>query len=133
MGIPATVLLCADRPDRRLLLVTVLEHEGLLTVVGRMSVTQDAAEVAAARHPEVVVVDSLDFPAEGARLVARLREMAPGAAIVAVSPGPARPASLLARPLSADRYLHPEDGLEALRAAVLVLVQGAEAAAEGTA
>ena len=124
MATPISVLLCADRPDRRFPVVSALEREGRLNVIGRMSVSLDAVEVAAVRQPDAVVVESLDLPRMGARLVARLREAAPDAAIVAVSPAPARPDSLLARSLVADRYLQPEDGLEALRDAVLGLVGG---------
>jgi DNA-binding NarL/FixJ family response regulator len=124
MKTPASVLLCVDRPDRRFPLVSALERGGDLSVVGRMSLTQDAIEVAAVRQPDAVVVESLDFPVHGARLVARLRDAVPEAAIVAVAPPRARPQSLLARGMSADHYLRPEDGLEALRQAVVGLVHG---------
>jgi DNA-binding NarL/FixJ family response regulator len=130
MRIPASVLLCADRPDRRFPLVSALERGGDLRVVGRMSLTLDAVEVAAVRQPDAVVVESLDFPVDGSRLVARLRYALPDAAIVAVAAQPARPQSLLARAVSADRYLRPEDGAEALREAVLGLVGGAVRGAE---
>jgi DNA-binding NarL/FixJ family response regulator len=121
---PSSVLLCADRLDRRFPLASALERDGRLSVIGRMSVSLDAADVAAMRRPDAVVVESLDVPRAGARLVARLREAVPEAVIVAVSSAPARPDSLLARSFVADRYLRPEDGLEALRSAVLGLVQG---------
>jgi DNA-binding NarL/FixJ family response regulator len=124
MATPTSVLLCADRPDRRFPLVSALERDGRLTVIGRMSVSLDAVEVAAMRQPDAVVVESLDRPRVGARLVARLRDAVPDAAIVAVSSAPARPNSLLARSLVADRYLRPEDGLDAVRNAVLGLVEG---------
>jgi DNA-binding NarL/FixJ family response regulator len=120
---PSSVLVCADRLDRRFPLASALERDGRLSVIARMSVSLDAAEVAAMRRPDAVVVESLDVPRAGTRLVARLREAVPEAVIVAVSSAPARPDSLLARSLVADRYLRPEDGLEALRGAVLGLVE----------
>jgi DNA-binding NarL/FixJ family response regulator len=108
----ARVYLCVDRPERRVTLSALLAGNPELNVIGRADASIDGVRGVVAAHPDVVVIEPAGPPIERSRLVARTREASPRSAVVAISAPDARPRTLAARGLVADRYLHPDDALE---------------------
>ena len=115
-GIPSVstrVLLAVDEPGHRRLYLAALEAAGL-RVVEATAAGEPAVRAAAARQPEVVVVRAGRPGIEGAKVVGRLREVAPRACLIAVAAAEERPRTRLARRLVADRYVDPHEGPAAL-------------------
>ena len=119
----ASIYLCVDRPERRLTLAALLGSIPTLEVVGKADAAIDGVRGVVAARPDVIVLEPVGPPIERSRAVARMREACPGSAIVAVSGPDARPRSLFARALLADRYLHPEDVLEHVAEVVLAVAR----------
>ncbi|HVE67359.1 MAG TPA: response regulator [Solirubrobacteraceae bacterium] len=117
---PTRILLCIDDPAHRRLHEAHVDTSSELAVVGACTADDSAVRAAAARQPDVIVVDSSRPGLEGAKLVGRLRGAAPHAGVLAVAAAPDRPRSVLARSLSADRYLDPD---EAERGLLRVLLE----------
>ena len=111
-GKRARVYLCVDRPERRVTLAALLATHPELDVIGRADASIDGVRGVVAAHPDVVVIEPEGPPIERSRLVARTREASPQAAVVAILAPDARPRTLAARTLVADRYLHPDDVVE---------------------
>jgi NarL family two-component system response regulator LiaR len=111
-GKRARVYLCVDRPERRITLAALLASNPELQVIGRADASIDGVRGVVAAHPDVVVIEPDGPPIERSRLVARTREASPRCTVVAISAPDARPRTLAARGLVADRYLHPDDALE---------------------
>jgi DNA-binding NarL/FixJ family response regulator len=101
------VLVCVDALPRRRWLVAALNACSGLEVVGTTGTGEAAVRMAAARQPGIVLVES-DRPAiEEAKLIGRLRKVAPRAGVVAVAALADRPRTRMARALTADRYVAP--------------------------
>jgi DNA-binding NarL/FixJ family response regulator len=106
------VYLCVDRPERRLTLAALLASKPALEIIGKADAAIDGVRGVVATHPDVIVVEPVGPPIERSRLVARMRQASPRSSVVAISAPDARPSTLVARELVADRYVHPDDVLE---------------------
>ncbi len=104
---PERILLCVDDPARRRAFAETLGAGADLAVVGTTAADESAVRAAAARQPDLILVEARHAGVEGAKLVARLRGAAPSAGLLAVAAGPDRPRTVLARALVADRYVDP--------------------------
>lgn len=120
---PARILLCIDDPAQRRLQEAVVGTSSELVVVAACTADESAVRAAAARQPDIVVIDSARPGLEGAKLVARLRRAAPSAGVLAVAAPEDRPRSVLARSLAADRYVDPEAAARGLLAVLLEFVR----------
>lgn len=105
---PERILLCVDDAARRRAFADALGAAAELAVVGATAADELGVRAAAARQPDVVLVEALHAGVQGAKLVARLREVAPRVGVLAVAAGPDRPRTVLARSLAADRYVDPD-------------------------
>lgn len=85
-GGPAiTVLLCEDSFGFRMLACAWLDEAEDIELIGVAETGQEAVDLAAELHPQVVLLDHLLPDADSSTLVTRLREAAPGIAIALVS------------------------------------------------
>lgn len=104
----ARILLCIDDPARRSRWQAAVGASSGLVVVGVSPADDSAVLAAAARRPDVIVVDSDRPGLEGAKLVGRLRSASPRVGVLAVAAPADRPRTVLARSLAADRYVDPD-------------------------
>jgi DNA-binding NarL/FixJ family response regulator len=102
------ILLCIDDPSRRRLFGAALGAARDVVVVGACAADESGVRAAAARQPGVILVESARPGLEGAKLVGRLRGVAPKAGLLAVAAAVDRPRTVLARSLAADRYVAPD-------------------------
>jgi DNA-binding NarL/FixJ family response regulator len=117
------VLVCVEAPPRRRRLAAALSACEDLEVAGTIGTGEAAVRAAAARQPGIVLVEC-DGPAvEGAKLIGRLRAVAPRAGIVAVAALVDRPRTRIARSLTADRYVDPGEAAATLASVVRRLAQ----------
>jgi DNA-binding NarL/FixJ family response regulator len=112
-----------DRPERRVTLFALLASNAELHVIGRADASIDGVRGVVAAHPDVIVVEPAGPPIERSRVVARMRSALPRSAVVAISAPDARPRTLAARGLVADRYVHPDDALYRVSDVVTELVR----------
>jgi len=108
------ILLCVDDAARRRLYGAALLASPDLDVVAATAADEAGVRAAAARQPDAVLVDAARPGVEGAMLVARLRDVAPHAGVLAVAGTSDRPRTVLARPLTADRYVDPDVAIAGL-------------------
>jgi DNA-binding NarL/FixJ family response regulator len=109
MGMDAErILLCIDDGARRRLFAAALAPSSDLEVVGAGAADESGVRAAAARQPDVILVEAARPGLEGAKLVGRLRAVAPAAAVLAVALQDDRPRTVIARGLVADRYVDPD-------------------------
>jgi DNA-binding NarL/FixJ family response regulator len=109
MSMDATrILLCIDDGARRRLFAAALAPSSDLEVVGAGAADESGVRAAAARQPDVILVEAARPGLEGAKLVGRLRAVAPAAAVLAVALQDDRPRTVIARGLVADRYVDPD-------------------------
>lgn len=81
---PCRIVIADDAPDVRVLLRTIVRERGF-EVVGEAGNGVEAIEVAAAEHPDVVILD-LSMPVmDGLEAMPRLVEAAPGTRVVVLS------------------------------------------------
>jgi DNA-binding NarL/FixJ family response regulator len=113
------ILICIDDDDRRRLFRAALSSAPGIEVVGTTTADTAAVRSAAARQPDLVLLEAARPGVEGAKLIGRLRAVAPLAGVIAVAPEH-RPRSIAARTLTADRYVDPDAAI----AAVLQVVVG---------
>jgi DNA-binding NarL/FixJ family response regulator len=113
------ILICIDDGDRRRLFRAALSSAPGIEVVGTTTADTAAVRSAAARQPDLVLLEAARPGVEGAKLIGRLRAVAPLAGVIAVAPEH-RPRSIAARTLTADRYVDPDAAI----AAVLQVVVG---------
>jgi DNA-binding NarL/FixJ family response regulator len=113
------ILICIDDDDRRRLFRAALSSAPGIEVVGTTTADTAAVRSAAARQPDLVLLEAARPGVEGAKLIGRLRAVAPLAGVIAVAPEH-RPRSIAARTLAADRYVDPDAAI----AAVLQVVVG---------
>jgi DNA-binding NarL/FixJ family response regulator len=113
------ILLCMDGDASRRFLGAALSSAPGIEVAGAVPADESGVRAAAARQPDVVVLESSRAGVEGAKLVARLRAVAPGAGVIALAGAGDRPRSIAARALTADRYVEPGVPAAQLRDAVL--------------
>jgi DNA-binding NarL/FixJ family response regulator len=108
------IVVVDDDPRIRLLLQVNLEASRF-DVVADAGTGDEAVEVAAATHPDVIVLDHLMPDRNGGDAIIDLREVAPDARIVMFSASPAAVATAVASP---DLFVSKGDGVAALVAAV---------------
>jgi DNA-binding NarL/FixJ family response regulator len=123
------VLVCVEAAPRRRQLAAALSACEELEVAGTIGTGDAAVRAVAARQPGIVLVECDGPVVEGAKLIARLRAVAPRAGIVAVAALADRPRTRLARSLTADRYVDPGEGAAQLVAAVRALARARREAA----
>lgn len=102
------ILLCIDDGARRRMFAAALAPSPDLEVVGSGAADDSGIRAAAARQPDVILVEASRPGLDGAKLVARLRAVAPGAGVLAVARQDDRPRTVIARSLAADRYVDPD-------------------------
>jgi DNA-binding NarL/FixJ family response regulator len=109
MGMDAErILLCIDDGARRRLFSAALAPSTDLEVVGAGGADEAGIRAAAARQPDVILVEAARPGLDGAKLVGRLRAVAPRAGLLAVALQDDRPRTVVARGLAADRYVDPD-------------------------
>src|SRR4051812_47683111 len=99
------VLICVDDGARRRLFRAALSGLPGLEIVGTVEAGAAAVRAAAARQPDLVLLEASRPGVEGAKLVGRLRSVAPQAGLISVAAPGDRPRSIAARSLTADRYV----------------------------
>jgi DNA-binding NarL/FixJ family response regulator len=114
------LLICIDDDARRRLFRAALSSAPGIEVVGAVTADTAAVRAAAARQPDLVLVEAARPGVEGAKLIGRLRAVAPHAGVIALASAEHRPRSIAARLLTADRYVDPDAAI----IAVLHLVVG---------
>jgi len=115
---PITIFLCDDVPELRALVRYGLEEDPGLRVVGEAGDARSAVDQAAELRPDVVLLD-LSMPGmDGLEAIPRLREVAPGTAIVVFSGFAAERMRDAALDLGAADYVEKGAPLEAVRARV---------------
>ncbi|MDX6697934.1 MAG: hypothetical protein QOE65_1331 [Solirubrobacteraceae bacterium] len=119
----ARILLCIDDADLRRLHQAAVGAASELVLVGVCPADDSATRAAAARQPDMIVVDSARPGVEGAKLVARLRGAAPRAGVLAVAAPADRPRTVIARSLSADVYVAPDEAATGLLPLLLEFVR----------
>jgi len=102
------ILLCIDDVTRRRLFTAALADSTEVVVVGSGPADESGVRAAAARQPDVVLVEASRPGVQDAKLVGRLRSVAPRAGVLAVAGQEDRPRTVLARWLTADRYVDPD-------------------------
>lgn len=102
------LLLCIDDAPRRRLFGAALGASADMRVVGTTTADDTAVRAAAARQPDVILVEASRPGLEDAKLIGRLRSVAPKAGVLAVAAKEDRPRTVLARSLTADRYIYPD-------------------------
>lgn len=118
MTSPITIFLCDDVPELRALVRYGLEEDPGLRVVGEAGDARSAVDQAAELRPDVVLLD-LSMPGmDGLEAIPRLREVAPGTAIVVFSGFAAERMRDAALDLGAADYVEKGAPLEAVRARV---------------
>ena len=90
-----------------------------IEVVGATTADTAAVRAAAARQPDLLLLEAARPGVEGAKLIGRLRAVAPLAGVIALTPPEHRPRSIAARSLTADRYVDPEAAILAVLHAVV--------------
>ena len=105
---PHLILVCVDDTARRRLFAAALEASSRVSVVGAVAADDSAIRTAAARQPDVVLVEARRAGLDGAKLVGRLRAVAPRAGLLAIAATHDRPRTVIARSLSADVYVDPD-------------------------
>jgi DNA-binding NarL/FixJ family response regulator len=109
MSMNATrILLCIDDGARRRLFAAALAPSADVEVVGAGAADESGIRAAAARQPDVILVEAARPGLDGAKLVGRLRAVAPRAGLLAVALQDDRPRTVVARGLAADRYVDPD-------------------------
>jgi DNA-binding NarL/FixJ family response regulator len=114
------LLICIDDDARRRLFRAALSSAPGIEVVGAVTADTAAVRAAAARQPDLVLLEAARPGVEGAKLIGRLRAVAPHAGVIALASAEHRPRSIAARLLTADRYVDPDAAI----IAVLHLVVG---------
>jgi DNA-binding NarL/FixJ family response regulator len=114
------ILICIDDGARRHLFRAALSSAPGIEVVGTATADTAAVRAAAARQPDLVLLEAARPGVEGAKLIGRLRAVAPLAGVIALAPPEHRPRSIAARTLAADRYVDPDAAI----AAVLQVIVG---------
>jgi DNA-binding NarL/FixJ family response regulator len=114
------LLICIDDDARRRLFRAALSSAPGIEVVGAVTADTAAVRAAAARQPDLVLIEAARPGVEGAKLIGRLRAVAPHAGVIALASAEHRPRSIAARLLTADRYVDPDAAI----IAVLHLVVG---------
>jgi DNA-binding NarL/FixJ family response regulator len=128
----AQVFLCVQRPELRRLLRALLAAYGEVETVGDADASEPAVRAVAVRQPDVVLVWSRDPGIATAKLVGRVRAVAPLTGVVAVAQADQRPRTLIARRLEADRYVDPALGPGGAASAIVDLArERAEASSRG--
>ncbi len=112
---PERILIGVDDGARRRLFGAALETLAGVELVGSGPAGEGTLRMAAARRPDIVLLEAARPAVEGAKLVARLREVAPWAGVIALVSGEDRPRSFAARALRPDRYVDPDVATAALR------------------
>jgi DNA-binding NarL/FixJ family response regulator len=102
------ILICIDDDARRRLFRAALSSVPLIEVVGAVTADTAAVRAAAARQPDLVLLEAARPGVEGAKLIGRLRAVAPHAGVIALASAEHRPRSIMARSLTADRYVDPD-------------------------
>jgi DNA-binding NarL/FixJ family response regulator len=102
------ILICIDDAARRRHVRAALSSEPGIEVAGTATADTAAVRAAAARQPDLVLVGAARPDVEGAKLIGRVRTVAPHAGVIALASAEDRPRSIAARPLTADRYVDPE-------------------------
>jgi DNA-binding NarL/FixJ family response regulator len=102
------ILLCIDDAARRRTFGAALAASPDVVVVAASAADESGVRAAAARQPDIVLVEASRPGLDGAKLVGRLRAVAPRAGIVAVAEAQDRPRTVVARALVADRYVDPD-------------------------
>lgn len=102
------ILLCIDDGTRRRLFAAALAPSSDIEVVATGAADESGIRAAAARQPDVILVEAARPGLDGAKVVGRLRAVAPRAAVLAVALHDDRPRTMLARGLAADRYVDPD-------------------------
>jgi len=113
------ILICIDDATRRRHLRAALSMAPGIEVIGTASADTAAVRAAAARQPDLVLLEAARPDVEGAKLIARLRAVAPHAGLIALASVEHRPRSIAARPLTADRYVDPDAAITAVLHAVV--------------
>jgi len=108
------VLICIDDGARRRLFRAALSTVPGLEVVGTTAADTRAVRAAAARQPDLVLLEAARPGVEGAKLVGRLRSVSPAAGVICLAAAVDRPRSIAARSLTADRYVDPDVAISAL-------------------
>lgn len=110
---PATVLVVDDAPDLRLVVRQTLERSSGFVVVGEAADGAEAARLAAALQPEIILLD-LDMPGVGGLdALPRLKAAVPHARVIVLSGLPRQAQEARTRAAGAVGYL--EKGIPARR------------------
>jgi DNA-binding NarL/FixJ family response regulator len=121
------ILICIDDGARRRLFRAALSTAPGVEVVGVAAADASAVRAAAARQPDVVLLEATRPAIEGAKLIGRLRNVAPRAGVIALAAAEHRPRSLAARSLTADRYVDPDAAITAVLHVVIGLARDRQA------
>jgi DNA-binding NarL/FixJ family response regulator len=123
--VPVRVLVCDDfLPIRTLARMYLEEHGGAIQVAGEAGSARDVVPIAARERPDVVLLDvSLPGRYELADLVAELRTVSGGAAVVLFSGLPKEMLADEARECGADGYVAKESLGPDLGATVLAAAE----------
>jgi DNA-binding NarL/FixJ family response regulator len=113
------ILICIDDGARRRLFRGALSAAPGIEVVGATTADTAAVRAAAARQPDLVLLQATRSSVEGAKLIGRLRSVAPHAGVVALAADEDRPRSIAARSLTADRYVDPDAAITAVLGVVV--------------
>ena len=108
------ILICIDDGARRRLFRAALSTAPGIEIVGTATADTAAVRAAAARQPDVVLLEAARPGVEGAKLIGRLRAVAPAAGVIAIAAPEDRPRSIAARSLTADRYVDPDAAITAV-------------------
>ena len=108
------ILICIDDDARRRLFRAALSSAPGIEVVGAVTADAAAVRAAAARQPDLVLLEAARPDVEGAKRIARLRAVAPRAGVIALASAEHRPRSIAARSLTADRYVDPDAAMTAV-------------------
>jgi DNA-binding NarL/FixJ family response regulator len=108
------ILVCMDDGARRRLFRAALSAAPGIEVVGSATADTAAVRAAAARQPDLVLLEARRPAVEGAKLIGRLRSVAPLAGVIAIAAAGDRPRSIAARSLTADRYVDPDAAITAV-------------------
>jgi DNA-binding NarL/FixJ family response regulator len=112
------VFVCDDVAELRALVRLSFEEAGDIEVVGEAPDAESALEAIAGARPDVVVLD-LSMPGlDGLEAIPKIRDAAPGAAIVVYSGFGAEKMEGRALELGADRYLEKGAPMDELCGAV---------------
>jgi DNA-binding NarL/FixJ family response regulator len=82
---PATVLLCEDSEELRIVMRVSLERDNDIRVIAEAGDGPSAVELASRERPEVIVLDLKVPGMDGHELLQRLRAVTPGAGVVLYS------------------------------------------------